>query len=91
MTAVTEIIESALQSLDGLTAPAERVAVCAYGPAVFATPGVSRGDDLLVLCEGYANGLRAHLRVYDGHEIRFLIVDRALAESDLERGTLGDS
>ena len=87
MTAVTE---SALQSLDGLTAPAERIAVCAYGPAVFAKPGVSRGDDLLVLCEGYVNGLRAHLRVYDGHEIRFLIVDRALAESDLERGTLGD-
>jgi tRNA A-37 threonylcarbamoyl transferase component Bud32 len=51
---------------------------------------VTRGEDLLVLCEGYAQGLRAHLRVYDGHETRFLIVDRTLAESDVEKGTLGD-
>ena len=90
MTAVTNIVESALQKLDDLIAPAERVAVCAYGPAVFAKPGVSRGEDVLVLCEGYAHGLRAHLRIYDGHEIRFLIVDRTLAESDVTDGTLGD-
>jgi tRNA A-37 threonylcarbamoyl transferase component Bud32 len=90
MTAVTHIIENALRKLEDLTAPAETVAVCAYGPAVFAKPGASRGEDLLVLCEGYASGLRAHLRVYDGHEIRFLIVDRTLAESDVEKGTMGD-
>lgn len=90
MTAVAHIVENALGKLDGLTAPAERLAVCAYGPGVFAKPGVTRGEDLLVLCEGYSNGLRAHLRVYDGHEIRFLIVDRSLVESDVEKGTLGD-
>ena len=90
MTAVTEIIETALQKLGDLTAPAEAVAICAYGPGVFAKTGVSRGEDLLVLCEGYANGLRAYLRMYDAHEIRFLIVDRTLAESDVEKGTLGD-
>jgi tRNA A-37 threonylcarbamoyl transferase component Bud32 len=90
LTAVTEIIESALRKLDDLTAPADRMAVCAYGPSVFAKQGVSRGEDLLVLCEGYASGLRAHLRVYDGHEVRFLIADRTLAESDVEKGTLGD-
>ena len=90
MTAVTQIIENALRKVDDLTAPAERVAVCAYGPAVFAKSGVSKGEDVLVLCEGYANGLRAHLRVYDGHEIRFLIADRTLVESDVEKGTLGD-
>jgi tRNA A-37 threonylcarbamoyl transferase component Bud32 len=90
LTAVNGIIESALKRVEDLTAPAERVAVCAYGPAVFAKPGISRGDDLLVLCEGYASGLRAHLRVYDGHEIRFLIVDRTLAESDIDKGTMGD-
>jgi tRNA A-37 threonylcarbamoyl transferase component Bud32 len=87
--AVTEI-ENALRNLGGLTAPAETLAVCAYGPAVFAKPGTSHGEDLLVLCEGYASGLRAHLRVYDGHEVRFLIVDRTLVESDVEKGTLGD-
>jgi tRNA A-37 threonylcarbamoyl transferase component Bud32 len=90
LAAVTEKIENALQRLDDLTAPAERVAVCAYGPSVFAAPGVTRGEDLLVLCEGYAAGLRAHLRVYDGNEMRFLIVDRNLVESDVEKGTLGD-
>jgi tRNA A-37 threonylcarbamoyl transferase component Bud32 len=35
--------------------------------------------------------LRAHLRVVDGREIRFLIADRNLLESDVLRGTLGDS
>ncbi len=90
MTAIAHIVENALDKLDDLVAPAERVAVCAYGPAVFAKPGVARGQDLLVLCESYANGLRAHLRVYDGEEFRFLIADRTLVESDVERGTLGD-
>ncbi len=90
MTVFAHIVENALDKLDDLVAPAERVAVCAYGPAVFAKPGVTRGQDLLVLCESYANGLREHLRVYDGEEFRFLIADRALVESDVERGTLGD-
>ena len=90
MTAVTHSVENALEKLGDLIAPAERVAVCAYGPSVFAKPGVTRGQDLLVLCEGYSNGLRAHLRVYDGEEFRFLIADRILLESDVEKGTLGD-
>ena len=90
LTAVTNIVEDTLQKLGDLITPAERVAVCAYGPAVFAKPGIARGQDLLVLCEGYSNGLRAHLRIYDGEEFRFLIADRTLVESDLEKGTLGD-
>lgn len=90
MTAFAHIVENALGKLDDLVAPDERVAVCAYGPAVFAKPGVARGQDLLVLCESYSNGLREHLRVHDGEEFRFLIADRALVESDIERGTLGD-
>jgi len=87
--AVTGITE-ALRNLNDLTAHAKPSAVCAYGPAVFAKSGASRGEDLLVLCEGYANGLRAQLRVFDGYQVRFLIVDRTLAESDIEKGTLGD-
>ena len=90
MTVVTGAIESALCDLDVLSTPAQVVAVCAYGLAFFAKPGVSRGEDLLVLCDGYQNGLRAHLRVYDDREVRFLIADRALVESDVEKGTLGD-
>jgi len=88
--AVPDIAETALRNLNDLSSHAEPVAVCAYGPGVFAKAGASRGEDLLVLCEGYANGLRGHLRVFDGYEARFLIVDRALAESDVEKGTLGD-
>ena len=90
MTAVANVVENALEKLGDLIAPAERVAVCTYGPAVFAKPGVTRGQDLLVLCEGYSNGLRAYLRIYDREEFRFLIADRTLIESDVERGTLGD-
>jgi len=90
LAAVAGIVKDALEKLSDLIAPAERVAVCAYGPAVFAKPGATSGQDLLVLCDGYSNGLRAHLRVYDGEEFRFLIADRTLVESDVEKGTLGD-
>jgi tRNA A-37 threonylcarbamoyl transferase component Bud32 len=88
--AVTDITETALRNLDDLVTDTEPIAVVAYGPRIFAKPGASQGEDLLVLCEGYANGLRAHRRVFNGYEVRFLIVDRTLAESDLEKGTLGD-
>ena len=90
LNAVADSSETALQNLSDLTSRYKAFAVCAYGPSVFARSGVSRGQDLLVLCEGYANGLRAHLRVLDGYETRYLIVDRTLAESDVEKGTLGD-
>jgi len=90
MSVVTGAIESALRDLGVLSTPAQVLAACAYGPAVFAKPGASKGEDLLVLCDGYQNGLRAHLRVYDGGEVRFLIADRALVESDVDKGTLGD-
>ena len=87
---VTDVTDTALQNLNELTGHAKPFAVFGYGPAVFAKPGVSRGEDLLVLCESYSNGLRAYLRVFNGHQVRFLIVDRTLAESDVEKGTLGD-
>lgn len=90
MTAVTELKEIALGVLDELAPSTQRVALCEYGPAVYAKPGSYKGQDLLVVCESYANGLRAHLRVIDGHEIRFLIADRGLMESDITKGTLGD-
>ncbi|MGA8905022.1 MAG: hypothetical protein WB661_08450 [Candidatus Bathyarchaeia archaeon] len=90
MTSVTELKEIALGVLDELAPSTQRVALCEYGPAVYAKPGSYKGQDLLVVCESYANGLRAHLRVIDGHEIRFLIADRGLMESDITKGTLGD-
>lgn len=90
MTAVTELMEIALGKLDELAPSTQRVAICEYGPAVYARPGSYKGQDVLVVCDSYANGLRAHLRIIDGHEIRFLITDRSLMESDITRGTLGD-
>jgi tRNA A-37 threonylcarbamoyl transferase component Bud32 len=83
-------MEIALGKLDELAPSTQRVAICEYGPAVYARPGSYKGQDVLVVCDSYANGLRAHLRVIDGHEIRFLITDRSLMESDITRGTLGD-
>ncbi len=80
----------ALTQLEELAPSSKRVAICGYGPSVYAKPNAYRGRDVLVICEGYANGLRAHLRVIDGHEVRLLIADRNLLESDLKTGTLGD-
>ena len=90
MAALTNLTENALARLDELTAPAQRIAVSAYGPSIFARPGTVPGGDVLVVCEGHANGLRAHRRVIDGQEVRFLIADRSLLESDVLKGTLGD-
>ena len=91
MTTITELGKIASSKLDELAPSSERVAVCQYGPAVYATPGSCQGQDILVVCEDYSNGLRAHLKVINGHEIRFLIADRNLMESDVLKGILGDS
>ncbi len=88
---ITELSEIVSGKMDELAPSAQRVAICEYGPAVYARLGSYKGLDVLVVCEGYANGLRAHLRVIEGYEIRFLIADRNLLESDVMRGTLGDS
>ena len=87
---MTDLREVALGKLEELAPPSQRVAICEYGPSVYARPGSYKGQDVMVVCESYANGLRAHLRVIEGHEIRFLIADRDLIESDIKRGTLGD-
>jgi tRNA A-37 threonylcarbamoyl transferase component Bud32 len=90
LTTVTELKEIALGVLDELAPSTQRVALCEYGPAIYARPGSYRGQDLLVVCESYPNGLRAHLRVINGRDVRFLIADRGLMESDIAKGTLGD-
>jgi hypothetical protein len=91
MATMTELREITSGKLSELAPSTETVAMCQYGPAVYAKPGSYHGQDVLVVCEGYSNGLRAHLKVVGGHEIRFLIADRTLLESDVLRGTLGDS
>ncbi len=90
MTTVTELRDIALAKLEDLAPSTQRIAVCQYGPSVYARPDSYKGQDILVISEDFANGLRAHRRVTDGHEIRFLISDRNLLESDVQRGTLGD-
>ena len=90
MAIATDLRDIALGKLEELVPSAQRVAICEYGPAVFARPGSYKGQDVMVVCEAYANGLRAHRRLAEGHEIRFLITDRDLLESDIKNGTLGD-
>lgn len=87
---MTDLREVALGKLEELAPPSQRVAICEYGPSVYARPGSYKGQDVMVVCESYGNGLRAHLRVVEGQQIRFLIADRDLIESDIKRGTLGD-
>ena len=61
-----------------------------YGPSFYAKPGAYIGQDLLVIRDKYADGLRTYLRTTEKQQTRFLLVDRSLIESDIERGTLGD-
>lgn len=83
----TGLEEEALKQLEELAPSTQRVAVCAYGPSVYAQ---HPGHDILVICEEYANALRSQRRIANGEETRFLVADRNLIESDVRKGTLGD-
>jgi hypothetical protein len=85
-----ELSHLVTKGLDELAPIPQRVAVCAYGPSFYAKPGVYSGQDLLVIRDKYPDGLRTYLRTIESHEARFLVIDRTLIESDIERGTLGD-
>ena len=86
----TELKEIVPGQLEDLAPSNQRVAICAYGPSVYAKSGSFRGSNVLVICEEYTNGLRAHRRNVNGNEIRFLIAERNLIELDIRKGTLGD-
>jgi len=86
----TEYGALSLDKIGELAPSATKIAVCQYGPSVYAKPGSFREVDVLVICDGYGEGLRAHLRMLDDREIRFLIAERNLIESDVKNGALGD-
>lgn len=86
----TELEELILGKTEELAPSKQRLAVCTYGPAVFAKPGSYTGYDVFVICEEYSNGLRAHRRFLGGSEVRILIAERKLVESDIRKGALGD-
>jgi len=86
----TELGELILGKTEELAPSKQRLAVCAYGPAVFARPGSYAGYDVFVICEEYSTGLRAHRRFLGGSEVRILIAERKLVESDIQKGALGD-
>jgi tRNA A-37 threonylcarbamoyl transferase component Bud32 len=86
----TELEKSTLKQLEELAPSEQRLAVCAYGPSVYGKSGDYAGQDMLVICEEYPNALRAHRRITDGSETRFLVAERSLIESDVRKGTLGD-
>ena len=90
MSVGTELSEIALETLEELAPSVRKFAVCAIGPSVYAKPGSFAGHDFLIVCEGYASGLKAQRRVANGDEARFLLVERELVESDINKGTLGD-
>ena len=86
----TELWESALRKLEESAPSPQRVAVCICGPSIYAGPKSHRGHDVIAVCESYTSGLRTHLKTVNDDEIRFLLVERNLIESDVRKGALGD-
>ena len=71
--------------------PSSRVvAICSYGPSVYAKAGSCHGFDILTICDGYSEGVRSHLRIINSNEVRYLLVEKELIDSDIRRGALGD-
>jgi tRNA A-37 threonylcarbamoyl transferase component Bud32 len=85
-----EIMEVALGRVEEISPSIQTVACCAYGPSVCGKPGSWHGFDLMVICDGYPEGIRAHLRLVNKNEVRYLLVDKELVESDVHDGALGD-
>ncbi|HXY82892.1 MAG TPA: hypothetical protein VEH56_04165 [Candidatus Saccharimonadales bacterium] len=82
----TELIPEKLKEL----APSEaKVAAFVAGPCVYAKRDHDVFD-VIVICDGYSEGLRTRLLIADDKEYRFLFVDRGLIESDIANGALGD-
>ncbi len=76
--------------LEELAPSSQRVAACGCGPSVYAKPGSYPYNDLLIICNNYPHGLRAHRRIAEGTELTFLVTERDLIESDVRKGALGD-
>lgn len=90
MSVRTELDQIALGKLSELAPSAQMIAACFCGPAVYGKPTSCSGQDVMVVCEEYSQGLRAYLSVANGNETRFLLVDKSLMESDVRKGALGD-
>lgn len=84
------MFSKALEQASEISPSSQIVAICNYGPSAFAKPGNSQRIDLIVICEGYSEGVRSHLRVIDQNETQFLLVEKELIESDILKGSLGD-
>ena len=90
MSTRTEIVGVALGRVEEISPSIQIIASCAYGPSVYAKPESSHGFDLMVICDGYPEGIRTHLRLVNKNEVRYLLVDKELFESDVHNGALGD-
>ena len=64
--------------------------MCSYGPSEYGKPESWTGHDLMAICNEYLEGMRSYLRRVNNDEVRFLLVDKELFESDLSKGALGD-
>jgi tRNA A-37 threonylcarbamoyl transferase component Bud32 len=80
----------ALEKVEEISPSSKLVALCGYGPAVYGKPGSWHGLDLMAICEEYHEGVRSHRRLIGKNEARYLIVDKELFESDVNKGALGD-
>ena len=89
MSSRTEI-DVALGKIEEVSPSSKIVAICGYGPTVYGKQGSWRGLDLMVICEEYPDGVRSHRRLNGKNEVRYLIVDKELFESDVNKGALGD-
>ena len=43
----------------------------------------------MAICDGYSEGVRSYLRIIDGNEVRYLLVEKELIDSDIRKGSLG--
>jgi len=44
----------------------------------------------MAICDGYSEGVRSYLRIIDRNEVRYLLVEKELIDSDIRKGSLGD-
>ena len=82
------IAKSVREALEEIKPAVEATGAFICGPCVYGKP--YDAIDVVVICNGYSQGLRTRLLTSKEVEFRFLFVDNGLIESDIANGALGD-
>ncbi|XES78288.1 MAG: lipopolysaccharide kinase InaA family protein [Candidatus Bathyarchaeia archaeon] len=74
-----------------VTGPHETVAVCQSDDYTLEVPTAKSTIEVLVILKGFQPRLLSYVKIIDGRNVVFLVVDQWIFERDVDRGFLGEA